>query len=657
MAADLEAPPEKAEKVSGDAEKPLPRASRAPPSWWVFALLKLAWLCLIETLWSLFTWSCRQHGERPVLTYEETARNKQIIANCPALEHFPYCPWSLYANSNTLLSIIYKGKKPVPRLEEVLAPDGVALHLLWFEPPNAAPDVPIVVSLHGIGGDENAVRPIMLAEDCLRRGWRSVMFLRRGHGNSSLLPVAPPGGSKGKEQSVAEAGADSQAEPSTPVHPAPPALAVLPSGADTPADAAAPATQPASPVGAAGPDLTPSPGGSADPAPSPRFPKSIDEETNACLPRGMNLPALPTLPSLPSLPNLALPLGRHAPPPTPPVDMETLQKTRKAFPQHADTEDFQVVLQHIQAARPQAPLTAVGFSMGTNVLVKFLGEHPTDTPEGREANPLVAAVSVSNGYDIVEGTRHLVSKRPLADRVITASLHKLLRRKLPEVASICAAHGLLVDFDEVLACNTIREFEAALMLPIVGLKDLDEYYTNNNPKQGLQSTSVPLLCLSARDDPIIDPALLRHAEAAAAANPNLILAVTQRGGHLGWLSGWRGTSWSMQVTCEFLEATVKDWQAQRAPGAAATAAAVPTPTVPAGSKPAEVSAAPAAAPAAAPQQAQGGAKVEMALVIPASSGSAAEQAGPAPAPAPVALAQQATADGLDAGNVVVEVRN
>ncbi len=47
-------------------------------------------------------------------------------------------------------------------------------------------------------------------------------------------------------------------------------------------------------------------------------------------------------------------------------------------------------------------------------------------------------------YDIIEGTRHLVERRRLADRVITSALHRLLRRRLPEVHAICAANGLMV---------------------------------------------------------------------------------------------------------------------------------------------------------------------------------------------------------------------
>jgi hypothetical protein len=48
-----------------------------------------------------------------------------------------------------------------------------------------------------------------------------------------------------------------------------------------------------------------------------------------------------------------------------------------------------------------------------------------------------------------------------------------------------------------------------------------------------QAVGVPLLCLSAADDPVVDAALLRHAKDAAASNPHILLAITRRGGHLG----------------------------------------------------------------------------------------------------------------------------
>ncbi|KAG2438747.1 hypothetical protein HXX76_005291 [Chlamydomonas incerta] len=511
--------------------------------------------------------------------------------------------------------------------------DGVQVILLWFEKPGMKADVPCVISLHGIGGDENSVRPIMLAEECLKRGWRSVMYVRRGHGDSSLLPVgamAPSTG--GAADTAATDGADGETFHS-PLYagPATGNAAIADAGkgqrhgpgpiaeatevdsqrvsSSGHGDGAASAVGTPAPV--AGTDGTSTPvagtattgtavdtatvttngallrgaGGSAS---------SLDSMAN-CLPKNLNFnlnlamalqragggssgaqpPASQPQHQPPGTPNSLASMAAgvagcigggsgKATPQLPQLDPEVVKATRKAFPQHADTEDFQAVVQHIHGVFPEAPLVAVGFSMGTNVLVKFVGEVGPDP----DKNPLTGAVSVCNGYDIVEGTRHLVSSRALADRVITASLHKLLRRKLPEVHAICAAHGVLVDFDEVLACNTIRDFERALMLPIYGHDDIDTYYEHNNCKDALKTVGTPLLCMSAKDDPIIDPKLLRHAEEAASTNPNVILAVTERGGHLGWMRGWRGRSWMMEVIIQYVEAIVATQAHQPKEGAA-----------------------------------------------------------------------------------------
>ncbi|PNW75574.1 hypothetical protein CHLRE_12g532200v5 [Chlamydomonas reinhardtii] len=466
----------------------------------------------------------------------------------------------------------------------------------------------------------------MLAEECLKRGWRSVMYVRRGHGDSSLLPVgavAPSGG--GADETTKAAGSADGNTFHSPLYAGPSAgnAAVTDAGkgqrqgpgpiaeateADSQRRSASghgdgSAAAISTPALGDGTDGTNTPVAGTATAATVTAADTATVTTNSallrgaggsassldslahCLPKNFNLnlamalqragggssgaqppasqqhhhnqqpPGTPTSLATSMAAGVAGCIGGGSGRATPQrvqLDPEVLKATRKAFPQHADTEDFQAVLQHIHAVLPEAPLVAVGFSMGTNVLVKFVGEVGPDPNK----NPLTGAVSVCNGYDIVEGTRHLVSSRALADRVITASLHKLLRRKLPEVHAICAAHGVLVDFDEVLSCNTIRDFERALMLPIYGHDDIDTYYEHNNCKDALKTVATPLLCMSAKDDPIIDPKLLRHAEEAASTNPNVILAVTERGGHLGWMRGWRGRSWMMEVIIQYVEAIV-----------------------------------------------------------------------------------------------------
>lgn len=711
---------------------------------------------VLEAVWGLLTWIFQRQrlAETPDLHFIDTSVNRAIIDSVPALQSFKNCPWASGAHAQTFFSLIKFGKRPTPRRDVVVMADGVQVVLDWFDAPDTPLDAPLVVTLHGIGGDQNSVRPLMVAEECLKRGWRSVLYVRRGHGISSLLPqVVEDDASELAGATLENACAAGSGDPSRKADGLPPkaaaaGVAVIASAAPRPGPAAAeaarcsadrtPATAaatmpPPSPARPSPPPLLPAarprPGAAAEaataaggtpsvaspshtrplssrssrsssgsaaathPAPlasgavaaavlSQDAPSAVEATTASHSPPELNTtpctpshvhhrmsapgfgaaapaagspapggatPAGPasegpmrkvqsllslatlhmprislagTMPQFSSMGHSLTSLGNGvagfgaqlaaaaapAPPPPPPPP-EVLRRTRKAFPMHADSEDFAGVLAHVRAAFPDAPLVAVGFSMGTNVLVKFLGEDllgreqaaaqaqaqqhaaggygpaagsagaavgsgataagsvaatparfraasglPAVNVGGR--NPLLAGVSISNGYDIIEGSRNLVSQRPLADGVITAALRKLLRRKLPEVRSICAAHGVLVDFDELLACHSLREFEEKLMLPIYGHASLDDYYRQNNCTEGLQRAGRPLLCLSSRDDPIIDPALLRHAETAAAANPNVLLAVTKKGGHLGWMQGWRGRTWMMEVTMQYVEAVV-----------------------------------------------------------------------------------------------------
>eukprot|EP00951_Prasinocladus_malaysianus_P048772 scaffold662306_cov60-Prasinocladus_malaysianus.AAC.1 len=69
------------------------------------------------------------------------------------------------------------------------------------------------------------------------------------------------------------------------------------------------------------------------------------------------------------------------------------QVPSKSFPMHADLDDMAAVISHIQQRYPGAYIVGVGFSLGSNLLLRYLGVE-------RENSGLLAAVSVANGYDL-----------------------------------------------------------------------------------------------------------------------------------------------------------------------------------------------------------------------------------------------------------------
>jgi len=65
----------------------------------------------------------------------------------------------------------------------------------------------------------------------------------------------------------------------------------------------------------------------------------------------------------------------------------------------------------------------------------------------------------------------------------------------------------------------------------------------------LLQVKIPLLAISAQDDPIVDNAAIPYEEFES--NPYAILCATSMGGHLGWFQ-LGGTRWFAQAAAAFL---------------------------------------------------------------------------------------------------------
>lgn len=91
------------------------------------------------------------------------------------------------------------------------------------------------------------------------------------------------------------------------------------------------------------------------------------------------------------------------------------------------------------------------------------------------------------------------------------------------------------DWQVVERARSVREFDAAFTTKHFGFDSVAAYYRAASLRDKLGRVRVPLLCLCAADDPFqpLDAIPVREAEAAGVA-----LAVTARGGHIGFLEGW-----------------------------------------------------------------------------------------------------------------------
>jgi uncharacterized protein len=227
-----------------------------------------------------------------------------------------------------------------------------------------------------------------------------------------------------------------------------------------------------------------------------------------------------------------------------PADLDRMLPNRRPRLYHSgETEDLDFVARTLAARDPEAPLLAVGVSLGGNVLLKWLGESA-----GRTA--VAAAAALSTPYDLAASARHLETRR---GRAYVGNFLSTLRRKAIDAAGRFPEAAERMNLPRVLRARTFREFDDAATAPLHGFAGADDYYRRSSSLFFLPRITTPTLCVSAEDDPFLGAESL--ARARSAASSSVAFHVTERGGHIGFVGGinpWRPVYWAEELAVGWL---------------------------------------------------------------------------------------------------------
>ncbi|MBM3115133.1 YheT family hydrolase [Jeongeupia naejangsanensis] len=190
-----------------------------------------------------------------------------------------------------------------------------------------------------------------------------------------------------------------------------------------------------------------------------------------------------------------------------------------------DANEIDWVLRRIRNRNPDAPLYAVGVSLGGNALLKWLGE------QGEAAGEVVAsAASVCAPLDLMICGAALDTG--VNRRIYTRNFLRTLKRKM--LAKLQITENPFVDVDKVRAAETLREFDDLVTAPLHGYNGVDDYWTRASSKPGLTGICVPTLVINARNDPFVPVSALPGEDDVS---PWVTLLQPEEGGHVGFLSG------------------------------------------------------------------------------------------------------------------------
>ncbi|XVE58153.1 hypothetical protein DITRI_Ditri04bG0147400 [Diplodiscus trichospermus] len=206
--------------------------------------------------------------------------------------------------------------------------------------------------------------------------------------------------------------------------------------------------------------------------------------------------------------------------------------------------DMCEVVEHVGARYPEANLYAAAWSLGANILVRYLGDES-------HTCPLSGAVSLCNPFNLVIAFDNFnVGFNKVYDRALARSICKIFKN-----------HALLFEdiggeFNIPLAANAkaVRDFDEGITRVCFGFKSLSQYYYDASSFHSIKHVQRPLLCIQAANDPISPSRAIPWEDIKA--NPNCMLIVTPKGGHLGWVAGAEaplGAPWTDPVVMDFLD--------------------------------------------------------------------------------------------------------
>lgn len=183
-----------------------------------------------------------------------------------------------------------------------------------------------------------------------------------------------------------------------------------------------------------------------------------------------------------------------------------------------------------------------GYSMGGNLVTKMAGELSQAAPKQLRGVAVVCpALDLSACADALEKTENV-----LYQWHFVRGLMNRYRRKAQLFPNKYARNG----FERI---RTVRQFDDAITAPHFGYKDAEAYYQAAGAKTVIASVAVPLLLITAQDDPFVPfESFLR---ARVNGNPCVRFVAPEHGGHCGFVSRWSGAErfWAEQRVIDFVE--------------------------------------------------------------------------------------------------------
>ncbi|WP_243456786.1 YheT family hydrolase [Polaribacter batillariae] len=189
----------------------------------------------------------------------------------------------------------------------------------------------------------------------------------------------------------------------------------------------------------------------------------------------------------------------------------------------------------------------VGFSLGGNLVLKYLGENNKNLP-----SEIKGGIATSVPVDIASAE---IEMEKLKNKLYLEIFFKTMKNKILEKAHKFPEYQL--DKDKLFKATKFKHLEYLYTVPVFGFKNPEDYWEKASSKPYLPKIDRPTLLINATDDTFLSADCYPRKEALK--NNNFYLEIPKYGGHVGFMSSFNAVenTWLEKRIGKFIEENIR----------------------------------------------------------------------------------------------------
>jgi len=205
------------------------------------------------------------------------------------------------------------------------------------------------------------------------------------------------------------------------------------------------------------------------------------------------------------------------------------------------TDDLDLVINYISNNYTYKNIFLLGYSMGGNILLKYLGEteHVNSNIKG--------GIAISVPCDL-KGSSEILSNKQ--NKIYLNIFLKILKNKA--IKTLSQYSNLNLSKEEILKSKNFEDFDNAVTAPLFHFKNAADYYLKNSSVNFIKNIKTSTLLINALDDSFLSKSCYPYK--ICEKNKYVTFETPQYGGHVGFNTSFlpRKNTWSEQRILQFI---------------------------------------------------------------------------------------------------------